>query len=67
MTYEKVPWGASLEDIQGVIARNSVRVGKDPAYYSSFYDEPAYSLANAELMKSVINGTALRCSIKETK
>ena len=58
MTYEKVPWGASLEDIQGVIARNSVRVGKDPKYYSSFYDEPAYSLANAELMKSVITMTA---------
>jgi len=60
MMYEKVPWGGSLEDIQGVIARNSVRVGQDPAYYNSFYDEPAYSLANAELMKRVMN-------MKETK
>jgi len=55
MTYEKVPWGASLEDIQGVIARNSVRVGQDPVYYNSFYDEPAYSLANAQLMKRIMD------------
>jgi hypothetical protein len=60
MTYEKVPWGGSLEEIQGVIARNSVRVGKDPYYYNSFHDEPAYSLANAQLMKRIMN-------IKETK
>lgn len=60
MTYEKVPWGGSLEDIQGVIARNSVRIGEDPYYYNSFYDEPAWSLANAELMKRVMN-------LKETK
>lgn len=58
MTYEKVPWGASLEALQGVIARNSVLVGKDPYYYNSFYDEPAYSIANAELMKRVMNMTA---------
>lgn len=55
MTYEKVPWGGSLEEIQGVIARNSVRVGKDPYYYNSFHDEPAYSLANAELMKRIMD------------
>jgi hypothetical protein len=60
MTYEKVPWGASLKTIQGVITENSVRVGKDPTYYNSFYDEPAYSLDNAELMKRVMN-------IKETE
>jgi hypothetical protein len=62
MTYEKVPWGGSLEEIQGVIARNSVRVGKDPYYYNSFHDEPAYSLANAQLMKRIMSHDSLKLS-----
>lgn len=58
MIYERIPWGASVEEIQAVIARNQILVGKDPYYYNSFYDEPAYSIANAELMKRVMNMTA---------